>query len=62
MEEINKEEQIVVSTQENETTNQNNDNQNIESGDTKKPPFKKEKLNQKFQKKILLIKQKERVG
>ena len=50
MEEINKEEQIVVSTQENETTNQNNDNQNIESGDTKKPPFKKRKPKPKVPK------------
>ncbi|MBP9489828.1 MAG: ribonuclease J [Aliarcobacter sp.] len=48
MEEIRNEEQVVVNTEVNELTNQNNEN--IESGETKKPPFKKRKPKPKVAK------------
>jgi ribonuclease J len=60
MEEINKEEQIVVNTEINQVTNQNDENQNTESNETsesgeiKKPPFKKRKPKPKVAKETIV--------
>ena len=50
MEEIKNEEKIVVNSEITQVTNQNDENQNTEAGETKKPPFKKRKPKPKIPK------------